>query len=66
MLRGIVNQKKKMIIPKQKKYDIKNTWRTGAILQLLKGICNMQIRNLRYPLSFIYYTLLSLKKEVRK
>ena len=49
-----------------KKYDIKNTWRTGAVLELLKGISNLQIRNLRYPLSFIYYTLLSLKKQVRK
>ena len=49
-----------------KKYDIKNTWRTGAVLELLKGISNLQIRNLRYPLSFIYYTLLSLKKKVRK
>jgi len=48
------------------KYYIVNTWRVSAVTQLLKGIFNFQIKNLRYPLSFIYLSIKSLKTPIKK
>jgi len=46
------------------KYFIVNTWRVSALTQLLKGIFNLQIKNLRYPFSFILLTIKSLRDPV--
>ncbi|MDB3983807.1 hypothetical protein N9437_02975 [Acidimicrobiia bacterium] len=44
------------------KYIIKNTWRFSAFQQLIFGIIKLHIKNLRYPFSFIFSVLKSLKK----
>ena len=48
------------------KYYIVNTWRVSALTQLLKGIINLQIKNLRHPFSFIYLSIKSLKNPIEK
>tara|TARA_B110000008_G_C16939624_1_gene551919 strand:+ start:909 stop:1892 length:984 start_codon:yes stop_codon:yes gene_type:complete len=44
------------------KYFIKNTWRVAALNQLVIGILKFHIKNLRYPFSFIFLVLKSLRK----
>lgn len=48
-----------------KKYNIVNTWKINTITQLFKGIFKLYIKNLRYPLSFIYIVILSLFKPTK-
>jgi hypothetical protein len=45
------------------KYTIKNSWKISSLMELLKGIFKLHIRNLRYPFSFIYVVLKSLTKK---
>lgn len=46
------------------KYQIINTWRTGAIIELLKGIVTLKIFRIKYPFSLIYLTIVSMKKPL--
>ena len=48
-----------------KKYRIVNSWKVGTLLQLFNGIFKLHIKNLRYPLSFIYIVILSLFKPTK-
>ena len=48
-----------------KKYKIVNSWKINTIAQLFKGIFKLYIKNLRYPLSFIYIVILSLFKPTK-
>ena len=47
----------------ENKYTIKNSWKISSLMELLKGIFKLHIRNLRYPFSFIYVVLKSLMKK---
>tara|TARA_B100000131_G_scaffold323020_1_gene379289 strand:- start:2597 stop:3574 length:978 start_codon:yes stop_codon:yes gene_type:complete len=46
----------------KKKYKIVNTWKVSAVTQLLNGIFRFYIKNMRYPISFVYIAILSLFK----
>ena len=46
------------------KYQIINTWRIGAIIELLKGIITLKIFRIKYPFSLIYLTIASMKKPI--
>ena len=48
-----------------KKYNIVNSWKVSTLTQLFKGIFKLYIKNLRYPLSFIYIVILSLFKPTK-
>lgn len=48
-----------------KKYKIVNSWKVSTLTQLFNGIFKLYIKNLRYPLSFIYIVILSLFKPTK-
>jgi len=48
-----------------KKYKIVNSWKVSTLTQLFNGIFKLHIKNLRYPLSFIYIVILSLFKRTK-
>jgi len=48
-----------------KKYKIVTSWKVGTLTQLFNGIFKLYIKNLRYPLTFIYIVILSLFKRTK-